>query len=269
MGAARDTVVIFLSDNGASSEQLIRGDGHDKTAPPGSARTHLGLGPGWSTCSNTPFRLHKSWVNEGGIASPMIVHWPNGIRDQNQLRNDPCHFIDIVPTLVDLAGGSVRDLPGCTLVPAFHKDGAAPRDYLYFNHNNNRAIRVGDSKLIATGKDGQLGVIRSGSRPLRAARPRKRPARRSGEVGRHVAEARRGVCPPPGERSTYCQNSHEKGVAARVRGSRTTTGRGGGSPRRCAERRPATAPTWATRRRDRRAPWSYTKPSRHRSQCGA
>ncbi len=158
MGAARDTVVIFLSDNGASSEQLIRGDGHDSTAPPGSARTHLGLGPGWSSNSNAPFRLHKSWVNEGGIASPMIVHWPNGIKDRNKLRHDPCHFVDLVPTLVDLAGGNVRgsgqDLPGRTLVPALHKDGAAPRDYIYFNHNDNRAIRAGDSKLIAIGQAG-------------------------------------------------------------------------------------------------------------------
>jgi arylsulfatase A-like enzyme len=154
MGAMRDTVVIFLSDNGASSEQLIRGDGHDAAAAPGSARTHLGLGPGWSSCSNAPFRLHKSWVHEGGIASPMIVHWPNGIKDRNKLRHDPCHFVDIAPTLVDLAGGSAKEFTGRSLVPAFHKDGAAPRDYLYFNHNNNRAIRVGDSKLIATGQQG-------------------------------------------------------------------------------------------------------------------
>ena len=80
MGVSRDTVILFLSDNGASSEQVIRADGHDSTAPLGSARSFLGLGPGWSSCANTPFRLHKSWVNEGGIASPLIVHWPNGIR---------------------------------------------------------------------------------------------------------------------------------------------------------------------------------------------
>ena len=88
MGAERDTVILFLSDNGASSEQLIRGDGHDRTAPPGSARTFLGLGPGWATCSNTPFRLHKSWVNEGGIASPMIVHWPKVIAVLEKLPQD-------------------------------------------------------------------------------------------------------------------------------------------------------------------------------------
>lgn len=162
MGAARDTLVVFLSDNGASSEQLIRGDGHDAAAPPGSARSFLGLGPGWSSCSNTPLRLHKSWVNEGGIASPLIVHWPNGIKDQDKLRHDPCHFVDILPTLVDLAGGDPAKnappggppLAGRTLAPAFRRDGGAPHDFLYFNHNNNRAIRVGDSKLIATGEQG-------------------------------------------------------------------------------------------------------------------
>jgi arylsulfatase len=155
MGQTRNTVVIFLSDNGASSEQLIRGDGHDSRAPLGSAATHLGLGPGWASNSNAPFRLHKSWVNEGGIASPMIVHWPNGIAARGQVRHDPCHFVDFAPTLVDLAGGRAPGLTGRTLAPAFQKDGAAPHEYLYFNHNDNRAIRVGDAKLIATGKTGE------------------------------------------------------------------------------------------------------------------
>jgi arylsulfatase len=159
MGALDNTVVVFLSDNGASSEQLIRGDGHDSTAPLGSARTHLGLGPSWSSCSNAPFRLHKSWVNEGGIASPLIVHWPAGIKDRNKLRHDPCHFVDVLPTLVDLAGGKAQapegpGLAGLSIAPAFAKDRAVSRDYLYFNHNHNRALRVGDWKLIATGDEG-------------------------------------------------------------------------------------------------------------------
>ena len=158
MGALDNTVVLFLSDNGASSEQLIRGDGHDSSAPPGSERTHLGLGPGWSSCSNAPFRLHKSWVNEGGIASPLIVHWPAGIRDRNQLRHDPCHFVDVLPTLVDLAGGKAQSTTGPpagkSIAPAFAKDGSVGREFLYFNHNHNRALRVGDWKLIATGDSG-------------------------------------------------------------------------------------------------------------------
>jgi arylsulfatase len=181
MGADRETFILFLSDNGASSEQLIRGDGHDRAAPLGSARSFLGLGPGWASCSNAPFRLHKSWVNEGGTASPMIVHWPNGLKDQNKLRHDPCHFVDVLPTLVDLAGGSIAangapPLPGRSFAPALNKDGAAPHEYLYFNHNNNRAIRVGDWKLIATGQDGpwelyDLSKDRCEQQDLAAAQP--------------------------------------------------------------------------------------------------
>lgn len=154
MGQLNDTVVVFLSDNGASSEQLIRGDGHDSSAPLGSARTHLGLGPGWASCSNAPFRLHKSWVNEGGIASPLIVQWPNGIKDRNKLRHDQCHFIDLLPTMVDLAGDKTTGLAGRTISPAFATDGSVTRDYLYFNHNHNRAIRQGDWKLVAIGDEG-------------------------------------------------------------------------------------------------------------------
>jgi arylsulfatase len=159
MGELDNTVVLFLSDNGASSEQMIRGDGHDSSAPLGSARTHLGLGPGWASNSNAPFRLHKSWVNEGGIASPLIVQWPKGIAARNELRHDQCHFIDVLPTLVDLAGGKPQadagpGLAGRNIAPAFQKDGSVTRDYLYFNHNHNRALRVKDRKLIATGDEG-------------------------------------------------------------------------------------------------------------------
>jgi arylsulfatase len=80
MGTYRDTVILFVSDNGASAEQIIRGDEHDPAAPPGSWRTFLCLGPGWSTAANTPFRLHKSWVHEGGISSPLIAHGRAGLR---------------------------------------------------------------------------------------------------------------------------------------------------------------------------------------------
>lgn len=162
MNQLDNTVILFLSDNGASAEQIIRGDGHDASAPPGSSRSYLCLGPGWASASNTPFRLHKSYVHEGGIASPLIVHWPAGIRDNGALRHDPCHFIDVLPTLVNLAGGNASSgtpkdapaLPGKSLAPAFVKSGTIARDYLYFNHSNNRAIRVGDSKLVALGESG-------------------------------------------------------------------------------------------------------------------
>ena len=96
MGAYDDTLIVFLSDNGASAEIMVRDDGHDPAAPPGSAKSHLCLGPGWSTVSNTPFRRHKTWVHEGGISTPLIVHWPRGIAARGELRNNPGHVIDLV-----------------------------------------------------------------------------------------------------------------------------------------------------------------------------
>jgi len=158
MGAFENTLIVFASDNGASAEQIIRGDGHDTSARPGGPKSFLCLGPGWSTASNTPFRLHKHWNHEGGISSPLIVHWPDGISARGELRHAPSHFIDFVPTAVELAGGKLpetykgRNVPpkdGMSLVPVFQKDGALPERTLWWCHQGNRAIRVGDWKLCA------------------------------------------------------------------------------------------------------------------------
>lgn len=159
MGAFEDTVIIFASDNGASAEQIIRGDGHDPFAPPGSAKSFLCLGPGWSTMANTPFRKHKSWVHEGGITTPLIVHWTNGITGRGDLRHDSGHLIDIVPTLLELAGVQPSEawngvpapkLPGRSLIPQFARDGAGAHDPLFFSHEGHRALRVGDWKLVSS-----------------------------------------------------------------------------------------------------------------------
>ena len=104
MDAFENTLILFLSDNGASCELIVRSGGHDSGAEPGSADTYLCLGPGWSTVSNTPFRRHKMWVHEGGIATPMIVHWPRGISSRNELRHNVGHVIDFVPTVLELVG---------------------------------------------------------------------------------------------------------------------------------------------------------------------
>src|SRR5207247_1865773 len=69
MNALDNTLIMFLSDNGASAEIMVRDDGHDPALPPGSAGTHLCLGPGWSTVANTPLPMHQTWVQGGGIAT--------------------------------------------------------------------------------------------------------------------------------------------------------------------------------------------------------
>ncbi|WP_406698976.1 arylsulfatase [Singulisphaera sp. Ch08] len=163
-GTFENTLILFLADNGASQEQIIRGDGHDPSAPLGSAKSYLGVGPGWSTVANTPFRMHKIWNHEGGISTPLIAHWPAGIKAKGELRHTPGHLIDIVPTLLELAKAtapnSVRDeqrppLPGKSLVPALANDVTIERDFLFFKHQGNRALRVGDWKIVSQGPEGQ------------------------------------------------------------------------------------------------------------------
>ncbi len=169
-GKLDNTLVMFLSDNGASSELMIRGDGHNPEAAPGSGETHLCLGPGWSSCANTPFRRHKTWVHEGGIATPLIVHWPNQIRDGG-VREQAGHVIDIVPTLLEVAGAKPQALsgapqrPGRSLVPAITTNAPIDREYLWWLHEGNRAIRRGDWKLVAAANEPwelyDLGIDRS------------------------------------------------------------------------------------------------------------
>jgi arylsulfatase len=153
---------MFASDNGASAEIMVRHGGHDPTAEPGSAATYLCLGPGFSSASNTPFRRHKTWVHEGGISTPLIVSWPNGFKSRNELRHTPAHVIDFVPTILELAGiekptsidgEAVPPAPGHSLVPAFASDVTIERDSLWWLHEGNRAVRVGDWKLVAAEGD--------------------------------------------------------------------------------------------------------------------
>ncbi|MEZ6135976.1 MAG: arylsulfatase [Pirellulaceae bacterium] len=157
MNAYENTLILFLSDNGASAEIMVRGDGHDNAAPPGSAATYLCLGPGWSSAANTPFRRHKTWVHEGGISTPLIAHWPAGIRDPGQLRTQVGHVVDVAPTIVALAGGtwpskvagqSVPPPPGMSLVSALQQSTDEPRT-VWWLHEGNRALRQGNYKLVA------------------------------------------------------------------------------------------------------------------------
>lgn len=158
MGAFENTVIFFASDNGASAEIMVRHGGHDPQAEPGSAASYLCLGPGFSSACNTPHRRHKTWVHEGGISTPLIVHWPKGISAKNELRHSPAHVIDIAPTILEIAGVEkpkawegqpIPEAPGHSLVPALTQNVTIARDSLWWLHEGNRAVRVGDWKLVA------------------------------------------------------------------------------------------------------------------------
>jgi arylsulfatase len=161
MNALDDTLVMFMSDNGASAEKLVRGDGNDPTAPPGSAKTFLCIEPPWANVANAPLRLSKMFVHEGGIATPLVVRWPRGFAGQNQLRHQPSHFIDIVPTIFDILGAGTPEpssaaqppLPGKSLLPVLVADKPIERDYLWWFHERHRAVRIGDLKLVSLDED--------------------------------------------------------------------------------------------------------------------
>jgi arylsulfatase len=102
--------------------------------------------------SNTPFREYKHWVHEGGISTPLIAHWPAGIEARGELRREPGHLIDIMATCVELSGAEhpaeAMPLEGRSLTPVF-ADKQLGREALFWEHEGNRAIRIGDWKLVA------------------------------------------------------------------------------------------------------------------------
>lgn len=128
-----------------------------KGVMPGNADSWVTYGEEWANVSNTPYRLYKHWAHEGGIATPLIVHWPNGIKAKGQLRAQPGHLIDIMATCIGIAGinypkefngNQIQRYEGKSLLPAF-KNKTIKRDFLFWEHEGNRAIRIGKWKLVA------------------------------------------------------------------------------------------------------------------------
>ena len=124
---------------------------------PGPADTYIGYGQNWANVSNTPFREYKHWTHEGGISTPLIVHWPAGISEKNGFRHQPSHLIDLMPTCVELAGATypeeflgkaIHPKEGVSLVPVFANHPLSPRP-IYWEHEGNRAVREGKWKLVA------------------------------------------------------------------------------------------------------------------------
>ena len=128
-----------------------------KPVMPGNDNTWVAYGEEWANVSNTPFRLYKHWAHEGGIATPLIVHWPKGIKAKAELRTQPGHLIDIMATCIDIAGinyptvfngNAIQSHEGKSLLPAF-KNKTIKRDFIFWEHEGNRAIRSNNWKLVS------------------------------------------------------------------------------------------------------------------------
>jgi arylsulfatase len=182
-GKLDNTLVLFLSDNGACAETPVDWDNIDPKAPMGSVATFINYGPSWASVSNTPLRKWKTDSFEGGVCTPLVVHWPAGIKPLGGYNREPAHLIDIMPTLVEITGASypgastqarIPSMDGVSLVPAFSGEPTARRKPLFFQFNKGSAVRSGALKLVRSGSTWELydlAVDRTETTNLAAKRP--------------------------------------------------------------------------------------------------
>ncbi|WP_309398525.1 arylsulfatase [Cerasicoccus maritimus] len=176
-GQFENTVIVFLADNGGCAEEVqaewakwMHGrasteytrDGRKVSVGntpdiwPGDESTYSSYGVPWANVSNTPFRLYKHWVHEGGISTPFIVHWPAGIKAHGELRTQCAQLPDVMATFLELAGTEypsarqgmpVKPLEGYSMSATF-ENMPFDREVLCWEHEGNKAIRRGKWKLV-------------------------------------------------------------------------------------------------------------------------
>jgi len=173
-GIEKNTLVLFLSDNGGCAENVqpqwydipsktrrgesIRVGNDDPAVFAGPENTWQSYGEAWANVSNTPFRLYKHWIHEGGIATPLIAYWPDVVCGGGTVSHEPGHVVDIMATCLDAAGADYPEkyngnallpLEGKSLVPLLRGGKRQPHDALYWEHEGNRAVRAGKWKLVS------------------------------------------------------------------------------------------------------------------------
>jgi len=157
-GAFGNTLILFLSDNGGNAESGP--NGRYEGEHPGDPHSNIFLGQNWATLNNTPFREWKHYVHEGGSATPLIAHWPAGVSPalNGNLNHQPAHLIDIMATAVELGAAeypasfndtAIKPMEGVSLKPALAGKAFARPQPLFFNHEDNRAVREGKWKIVS------------------------------------------------------------------------------------------------------------------------
>ncbi len=156
MGETDNTIVIFASDNGCSPVLVKIGEGEI-----GTLTRWASLGEDWANVSNTPFRYYKNYSHEGGTCTPFIISWPEKISQKGAVNHFPCHFIDVMNTLVDAAditypsdyeGRKITPLPGESLMPVIAGKKAEREKPLFWQWAQGKAVRQGKWKLVSDRK---------------------------------------------------------------------------------------------------------------------
>ncbi len=155
-----NTLILFASDNGAcaSTDKPAKGD---RSGEFGGVNSYECTGLSWANVSNTPFRYYKLKSHEGGTMTPLIAHWPKGINQKNVFNRENSHFIDIMPTVMELSGatypGEARDVAvngpdGISLVPTFTGKPLNRNKPVFYEYSSGAAIQNGSMKLVRTKK---------------------------------------------------------------------------------------------------------------------